>query len=70
MHKIAVNVLILVSCAYLLKVVCSALKTKKAEVKEGIIYRRSSQPVAYWIAVFIQSALALGLMLLLFRLNR
>ena len=70
MHKIIVFVLFVFPAVYLIRVVYLALKSGKAEVKEGIIYRKNKQPIAYWIVITVQSLIAILLLYGVFIINK
>ena len=57
--------LIILSVFYVLKVVYSGIKTGKVEIKEGIIYRRKKQPIAYWSVIAGQIVIVLALLCLI-----
>lgn len=65
MRKILISILISLSAFYLIRCISLSLKNKKAEVKEGITYKRSRQPIAYWIVIFAQTTIAIALLVFL-----
>ena len=65
MRKTLIAILISLSVFYIIKSVGLSLKNKRAEVKEGITYKRSRQPIAYWTVIFAQTAIAIALVFLL-----
>ena len=70
MCKVIVFVLFVFPAVYLMRVVYLAIKSGKAEVKEGIIYRKNKQPIAYWIVIIVQSLIAILLLYGVFVINR
>ena len=70
MERLIIDLLILLPFLYLAQVVYTGLKKGKAEVRFGITYRKTKQPVAYWTVIFFQSLIAAGLLLLIFLIHR
>ena len=65
MSNIIIDVLLILPALYIIRVIYIGIKTGKAEVKEGIIYKKKKSPIAYWIVIIVQFIIAIALLCLL-----
>ena len=64
-NSIIIDILLILPALYIIRVVYIGIKTGKAEVKEGIVYKKKKSPIAYWIVIIVQSMIAIALLCLL-----
>ena len=54
MSKVIIDLLLIFSALYIIRIIYSGIKTGKAQVRGEVIYKKNNHPLAYWTVLIGQ----------------